>query len=323
MLSRLILSKALAATIGVFMTGALEAADLKRAAIVYGDIVYARDLFKNAGDLGGEALFLSPDPGRTGRISATRVADEARTIGLYDVNLNGIEIVEVTRPSQIVRRQEVLEALRQAVHDAIPQTIDFEIRTSEIPAETHVDARIENPFSVETMSLSSQSPHFQTSVTFKTYNGTRKIPVRGAIIEMKTVHMASRDIERGAVLSAADLIEERIPAVKVRSGAVSSPDLLIGKAAVRRVSQGRLIREQDVGEPELIQPNDPVMILYAIPGLLLTVQGRALDAGAKDDVIGVMNLQSRRVIRARVNNRGEVIVDPRNPIYAANIASNG
>ena len=57
-------------------------------------------------------------------------------------------------------------------------------------------------------------------------------------------------------------------------------------------------------------PGDLVTIVYEAPGLLITLRGKANEAGAMGDVVSVTNPQSKRVLQAKVTGPGRVSVQP-------------
>jgi flagella basal body P-ring formation protein FlgA len=61
-------------------------------------------------------------------------------------------------------------------------------------------------------------------------------------------------------------------------------------------------------KPELVERGESVTIIYQSPGLMLAVRGKASDGGAEGDMIDVVNLQSKRVVRGTIIGRGQVAV---------------
>ncbi len=47
-----------------------------------------------------------------------------------------------------------------------------------------------------------------------------------------------------------------------------------------------------------MQRNETVTIIYEVPGIVLTMRGKALEAGAHGDIINVLNIQSKRTVQA-------------------------
>jgi flagella basal body P-ring formation protein FlgA len=64
----------------------------------------------------------------------------------------------------------------------------------------------------------------------------------------------------------------------------------------------------DFAPPNLVNRGEIVTIVYRKSGLLLTTRGKALENGAKDTAIPVVNLSSNRVLTAIVTDRGAVEV---------------
>ena len=198
------------------------------------------------------------------------------------------------------------------------EKVDFEITTSSIPTRIHTDPRAEDAVSIGNFEFSENNKRFKTTLTYSAYTGTHDVPVRGVVTEMASVVTLTRDLQREEIITEGDLVVTRLPKAKVRTGSLTSTTPAIGKATVRNLTQGSIVKNHDFAPPLLVRSNDPVAITYSVPGLLLTAQGRALSDGAKDAVVSIRNLQSNRVVRGRVTGVGEVLVVPRKPFLAAN-----
>ena len=294
-----------------------QAASLKENITVYSNVVVAGDLFDGLDEYYDEPLFLAPDIGQSGKISAYRVAEEAHNVGIYDLELNDVKAVTVNRPSILVTSDEVKRQLRDYVADQMSEKIDFEITTSTIPTRIHTDPRAESALTINNFEFNENNTRFNTILTYAAHNGTRDVSVRGVLTEMANVVTLTRDLAREEVLTAGDLTVTRLPKAKVRAGSLTSIKPAVGLATQRNLTQGTVIRNQDLAEPILVRSNDPVAITYSVPGLLLTAQGRALSNGAQDAIVSIKNLQSNRVVRGRVTGVGEVLVIPRKPFLAA------
>jgi flagella basal body P-ring formation protein FlgA len=105
------------------------------------------------------------------------------------------------------------------------------------------------------------------------------------------------------VLKASDVMIERRP----KTDSIAIEDV-IGLAAKRSLKSGQVIRASDLMKPELVARNETVTISYEAPGMVLSIRGKALDAGTKGDVISVLNTQSNRTIQATVTGPGRVNV---------------
>ena len=68
--------------------------------------------------------------------------------------------------------------------------------------------------------------------------------------------------------------------------------------------------------PEVVQRNESVTIVYEVPGIPLTVRGKALEAGAVGDLVSVLNIQSNRTVQTKVTGPGRVIISSAGPLIA-------
>ena len=59
---------------------------------------------------------------------------------------------------------------------------------------------------------------------------------------------------------------------------------------------------------QIVQRGEHVTITYQVPGVALSVRGKATEGGALGDSIDVVNVQSNRTLRGTITGRGEVSV---------------
>jgi flagella basal body P-ring formation protein FlgA len=150
----------------------------------------------------------------------------------------------------------------------------------------------------------------------------RRLPLHftGAVTETFEAVVPLREIAQGQALAAADLAIERRPKAEVTSTTLTTLAQAQGFAAKHALRAGQVIRRSDVAKPELVGRNESVTIVYRVPGILLTISGKALDPGALGDSISVLNGQSKRTLQATVIGPGRVSVGTGDPRVAANAA---
>ena len=74
----------------------------------------------------------------------------------------------------------------------------------------------------------------------------------------------------------------------------------------------------DLMKPEIVQRNEAVTLVYQVPGITLTVRGKAAEGGAEGDVITVTNEQTKRPVQGVVAGPGQVVVGATSAQLAAN-----
>ena len=277
---------------------------LKHAVTVTGEIVRIGDLVENAGVVAEVAIFRAPDLGQSGSVPAARVLDAVRPHHIIQLDTRGIDEVMVTRASRAITTKEIEARLVSALGSQagfadtrnIGVTFDGEFRTVQIAPNAEP--------SIARLSYNQQTRRFDASFDLPG-GGTRRAPLRvtGVLIETSEVVVPLRTIAAAEVLKSSDLMVERRP----KTEGVSIEDA-VGLAAKRQLRPGQVIRATDLMKPELVARNDTVTITYEAPGMVLSVRGKALDPGAKGDVISVLNVQSNRTVQATVTGPGLVNV---------------
>lgn len=92
------------------------------------------------------------------------------------------------------------------------------------------------------------------------------------------------------------------------AGAISDPKAVIGMQAAKSLFPGRAIFEADLQQPNLIEKNQVVTVVYSRGGLNIYTEGRTLDGGVLGDLIRVMNLESRKTIVGKIQSDGSIAV---------------
>jgi flagella basal body P-ring formation protein FlgA len=139
----------------------------------------------------------------------------------------------------------------------------------------------------------------------------------GSLLETFEGLVPVRPLAQGEILRPSDLAVQRLPRSALAPGMVAKPAQAVGLAAKRALRAGQPIRLIDLTKPELVARNETVTIVYEVPGIVLTVRGKALDAGAEGDTISVLNVQSKRTVQATVAAPGRVVAAAMSPRIVA------
>jgi len=115
-------------------------------------------------------------------------------------------------------------------------------------------------------------------------------------------------VARGDIVSQADLKTVWLPARRLARGLLVSADDIIGHEATRSLRPGVPLRRGDLRRPLLVKKGEPVTVRVAAGAMILTAQGRAMQDGARGDVVRVLNGKSRRIVEGRVVRAGLVEV---------------
>lgn len=282
---------------------------LKEQVVVYGDVVKLGDIFDDAGEYKSIAVFQSPDYGEDGIVSASRVQAAAAKHGLIWTNPGSVDKLVIRRPSRKITLDEIKTALKPVIADrsGVPDSENVTITFSTGTKDLHIDSRNTSPLVVMDLWYNQQGRSFRAVIG--TEESTGNVP-RGTLVgradETSFIVVPSRVLVPGKEIGDEDLKQVRVPVDRIRTGAIRDMSSAVGKTPKYRMAANQLLRRQDLEIPKIIKVNDPVDIHYKIPGMFLRAKGRALGAGARGDVIQVLNIQSRRKIDAIVVSPGVV-----------------
>jgi flagella basal body P-ring formation protein FlgA len=126
----------------------------------------------------------------------------------------------------------------------------------------------------------------------------------------------TRALRAGEIVKASDVSVERRAKSEVGNEPVTA-EQAVGLATKTALRAGFALHAGDLTRPQVVQRNEAVTMFYDVPGIALTVRGKALEAGAVGDMVGVLNTQSNRTIQATVTAPGRVTVGSRAPMIAA------
>ncbi|QFT31272.1 flagellar basal body P-ring biosynthesis protein FlgA [Labrenzia sp. THAF82] len=317
------LKKAIGGFLLVAITSAASLADdrpvLRSQVMTLSEIVTVGDFYSNAGLLASKPLFRSPDMGTSGNVPAQQVADRARAAGLQNAGTDGLRTVVVHRGATTLNRDQLSGLVRSALAARVAgiDPKNLEIKLTQAPDRILADPKVQDPVRVDGFDWSQTTGHFKLRATVAVEHGTEPLILLGTAIEMVHVAALAQPLQREDVLREEDLVTIRMARTKVPSGALIDADSIIGMAARVNLRANVPLARRNFQRPILVDRGEKVTVTFEMPGMKLTSRAKAIDEGAKGDVIDVMNLQSRRIVPATITSRGHVRVHAANPIVAS------
>jgi flagella basal body P-ring formation protein FlgA len=293
---------------------------LKELVTVSSEIVRIGDLVENAGAAADVPVFRAPDLGQTGAVPVDRIAEALRPYDVTGVDTGGLTEVVVTRLSRALTHKDITERIARAVAgqyglgDAqnIGVVLDREIRV------LHVEPTVAGDLMVSRMSVDQRTGRFDISFELPGSAMARRSSLRftGSVTETVEAATLTRSLRPGDIIKASDVVVERRPKLELHNDGIPR-DQAVGMAAKSQLRSGQALRADDLIRPQIIQRNEAVTITYEVPGIMLTVRGKAVEAGAMGDVIGVLNIQSTRNVQATVTGPGRVSIAATSPLIAS------
>lgn len=295
---------------------------LKSQATVTGPIVRVGDLVENAGAIAKVAIFRAPDLGFTGTVTADAVAEAVRTQALAEIDPAGLTEVTVTRAARTIPVKDIEDAVARAL------SVQFNLgNPSEITVtfERAIQAMHVEPSAVGEPRIArigyNRDGRFDATLEIPTGTSSRGLlRIGGRALATTEVVTIARSLERGAILKESDVLVERRPRAEVGRDALIDRSQAVGLALRSPMQAGRILRPAELVKPDTIHRNEIVTLIYEVPGVTLTVRGKALEGGAEGDTISVVNEQSKRTLQGTIVGPGRVVISHHGARLAANVA---
>ena len=297
---------------------------LRELVAVSSEIVRIGDLVENAGAAADVPVFRAPDLGQTGAVQLARIIEALRPYDLTGLDTGGLNEVVVTRLSRAMTAKDITDRITRALSgqyglgDAqnLAVILDRDIRI------LHVEPTVGGDLVVSRMHVDPRTGRFDIAFELPGSTLSRRAGLRftGTVTETVEAAMLTRSLRIGEVVKASDVTMGRRPKAELRGDGMG-PDQVIGMAAKTALRNGQALRTDDLIKPQIVQRNEAVTIYYEVPGIMLTVRGKAVEGGAMGDVVGVLNIQSNRTVQATVIGPGRVTIAAAGPLIASAAAS--
>lgn len=290
---------------------AIVAPTLRANVSVTSDVVRIGDVIDNAGPAAQIAIYRAPDLGTVGTLTTAQIVATLRTHHVIGVDTKGLQSISVSRLSRSIEGKEIEAQVAQALQhrnglgDAANLTLTFDRDVQ----DTQLDPAYSGALDPVSARFDTRSGRFD--VIFSIRNDSNapaaKLRFTGTAVETVEVAVLARGVERNEVIKSSDVIVERRPKTEVGNDGASR-DRTVGMQSRRPLRAGQAVRNADLAKPDLVVRDQAVILVYRVPGIQLTIRGKAQDSGTEGDVVNVMNLQSKRSVAGVVTGRGEVTI---------------
>jgi flagella basal body P-ring formation protein FlgA len=175
---------------------------------------------------------------------------------------------------------------------------------AEKPVRIPVDA-----LGVEVVGLQAVQPgHYGVDYRSRSNSGDVRFQMKALADEWRIMPIAARPLKRGEPIQASDVRLNRVSGASLSTDSLEQIGDVVGRVLLRDLGQGELFNSKAVKVPPVITVGSPVTMIYRKGRLEATARGVALEDGIEGQEINIRNESSKKVLRARVQERGVVIV---------------
>jgi flagella basal body P-ring formation protein FlgA len=212
-------------------------------------------------------------------------------IGVKSTTLSGEKLVEFGR-KELESRSQVAGVTFSIEDPKAPSPVT--IRGTDVTLRAEVSPRKPwglVPVTVEAWSVGKRQARFIMSF---------RVRATGPVAQL------ARGVEPGAVITDDDLVEAERDLSTVPDDAIRSREAIVGLTVARAMQSGSYVRRGSVKQSALVKKGGQVTLVARVGTVEARANAQSRDDGASGDVVTVVNMASRRTIRARVVSQDEV-----------------
>lgn len=288
-----------------------RAALLREKIVVTGDVIHLGDLFANTGERAGARVAYAPAPGKRAVFDARWLYHVARRHGLRWRPLTLQDQAVVERDSIVIERVEIEDHILAALAEHGVDPGRSEIQLGNRAFRMHVAADAPPTVAVEDTAYEPRTRRFSAIVTAPAGDPSApRVHVTGRVHRVTEVPVLARRMLRSEVIGAGDVEWIRVRTGHLPRDTILDAGDLIGRTPVRGMRAGAPVRTAEVRWPVLVEKGSLVTMVLRVRNMMLTAQGKALQDGARGDVIRIVNTDSSTTVEAVVSAAGRAEVKP-------------
>jgi len=199
------------------------------------------DMFDGAGNLASAPLFLAPAPGTSGLVQIADIRLAASRAGIDDFDDHGANGVEVSRLATTIDAPLLTSLIsgvlktRGVLTDGMTANAIFDSPLGSLKA-----AAVADPVTLADFRYSPDSSLF--AARFELAGVDKPLDLTGRIDLMVEAPTLTETLGPGAILSAADIVMQPVPAKFADNGNIAALDQLIGKQLQRQSRAGMVLK---------------------------------------------------------------------------------
>jgi len=304
------LTAAISITLAVLLVATslpAQAMLVKSSATVEGPYVRLGDVLLDAGEADKDILVAAaPEPGEREHLSFHDIAAAARRAGLEGLDL-GRGYIEVRRAGRAVSEELLKDRLR-AAFAARGVEGPLGLRLTGLRGSLYVPLDAD-PDAVEIEALRHDERGDRFTVTLQLPAGddrVRREEVAGVVEKRRHVPVLARTMDPGETIGGDDIAWIALDERRINRTMLVSETALVGKEPVRPLRADTPLRRSDVRRPLLVEKGALVTMVVANGPMKLSAVGKAMQDGARGDVIRLVNTDSNRTVEARITGPDRV-----------------
>jgi flagella basal body P-ring formation protein FlgA len=209
-----------------------------------------------------------------------------------------------------LEQEEVIQVLKAYLEDNL--ATDFEIQLDSVPEIPATLASFHHDFKLDNVQLNSTHSRIKADLVFvdSTHRTYSRIPISARLDRLIEVPVLCRSLQPDQVITAQDLVWQKIPARRLSGSILTTTESIIGRQARNGhyLAAYTPLRKYDLVKPQAIKRGAIVTASLEQHGIYIQMQAKAMDNGAIGEEIRIMNIDSGKTLSGLVEGLNRVKV---------------
>ncbi len=285
-----------------------HAVGLKENSVVTDEYIRLGDVFYGLSHNEDKVIGSAPAPGQDMVLNARILLKISKKMGLSWRPSSSMQRVTLTRQGTVIDRELIEANLKEQLQNK-GLSGSYELIFTSTLSPIILPPEMEATMDVTDLNIKPDRNWFEATIIAPSKdNPIQRQHVSGTIQRMISVPVIRGALRKGDIIGARDIEMVEIREQSLKSNIILSSEDLIGLTPRRMLSPGKPIKDMDVEAPIIVKRGEFVTMYFNNGPLQLTARGKAMENGAKDDLIRVTNVASSKTIEAKVTNTREVHV---------------
>lgn len=288
--------------------GQAKAMDLRQNAVIETPVITLGDIFTDLPHSADKVLGPAPRPGSEMVLNARTLLRVAMALDLPWRPASSNDQIVLTRAATLISQERVKTAVTNAIREQGYHGA-FDLSFGAQAAEMILPADQPDTFDITHITANPQTDRFEATIAAPSAdNPLQTIRVSGQIHPVELIPVLKSSLRNGTTITASDIETIQIRTAELQHDVILNADELIGTTPRRMLNAGKPVKAGEIEQPRVVQRGQTITMVFKSGGMELTAMGKALENGAKGDIIRVVNTGSNRTIQGIVSAEKEVTV---------------
>lgn len=290
-----------------------EEAEIEEDKIILGEIANINGEDPNlVKKLSGIVVGKAPLPGNSRRIDEDYVKLRIKQSGtdLGGIRLQVPEKIEVSRDFVEISKEDIQKIVMDFICKKSPwererlNVKDIRVDHGAILPKGDITYKVMPPRSTDYLGITPMAVVFKINGKFE-----KKVWVTVEIEVVTSVVVTTKPLGRYKRIESDDIHLQKMDLASLPSNIITNTEEALGKRTKRTIDAETPLRTDLIEFPPLVRRGDVVTVIAESDGLRITTRGKIKQRGCRGDKIKVVNLNSNKVIYAKIIDSNTVRVD--------------